>query len=767
MITITHAEAQALISERLDNPLDTYIDDVLNGHLASCEQCRAFADSSTRLASSLRAMPFLPASPVVRQNVWAAIESQSTWQQRLSGALTGQTAAIVSTAAIALIVIAFSAVAIMRLVDDNGDGDQDTRLAAGTRESLALATETAETSELTFATEAAPVSTTTPEPEPTTEAVAPTDEPPTQTPATATEAPTEEPAPTETPPEDTDLAMAETAVSAPTDAPTEAAEPDDDAPTNLTGITGDEFPNSDAPTEEAEEESAGISPASLIATSLPPTPAPAPTEAPPTETPVPATATPLPTESPVPATETPAPTETPVPAPTNPPVEDTPSPSDERDDEDSSPLIVPVDGITVEADDESGAPAEPDSGVGGQASDEDVSDAAQADEAVETEADVENGDGTAAVIGPPGGDNEEDSGLGGDSGPQTGPSDDDDQTIVPIAPIDGDDDSQEIPVIDGGSGSSANDDDDNQGIVGALDLDGVSTPAIDDADDDGEEVDTEPGSFDLGETPPYSSGDLWGSPDERLGFTGSDVIFDDNPDGVSLLRDDVDVQTASDGDSQVLQICAGGDCVEATSASNDDAFIDAPIGWVENTLIYQRITEDQEVELRAVEWNGAPISDEGYGNLDGTVTATGAAYPVGIGTLVPTDSAWLLVEGGSVQVIDDNPYGDIQLVRTDFEEDIITYVAGGQLIIASVSSPGTALNSIPFNGVDYDVSPDTSTVAISTGSGIELWSRDGTFIGASDSSIDTGSVVWRSTGIIFIDQSNDLLRLLDPAALQP
>ncbi len=62
---------------------------------------------------------------------------------------------------------------------------------------------------------------------------------------------------------------------------------------------------------------------------------------------------------------------------------------------------------------------------------------------------------------------------------------------------------------------------------------------------------------------------------------------------------------------------------------------------------------------------------------------------------------------------------------------------------------------------------DTSTVAISTGSGIELWSRDGAFIGASDSSIDTGSVVWRSTGIIFIDQSNDLLRLLDPAALQP
>ncbi len=763
MITITHAEAQALISERLDNPLDTYIDDVLNGHLASCEQCRAFADSSTRLASSLRAMPFLPASPVVRQNVWAAIESQSTWQQRLSGALTGQTAAIVSTAAIALIVIAFSAVAIMRLVDDNGDGDQDTRLAAGTRESLALATETAETSELTFATEAAPVSTTTPEPEPTTEAVAPTDEPPTQTPATATEAPTEEPAPTETPPEDTDLAMAETAVSAPTDAPTEAAEPDDDAPTNLTGITGDEFPNSDAPTEEVEEESAGISPASLIATSLPPTPAPAPTEASPTETPVPATATPLPTESPVPATETPAPTETPVPAPTDPPVEDTPSPPDERDDEESSPLIVPVDGIPVEADDDSGAPSEPDSGVGGQASDDGDSDTAQTSEALETEADVESGDGTAPVIGPPGGDNDEDSGPGGDSGPRTRPSDDDDdQIIVPI-----DDDSSDPPVIDGDSGPTAIDDDDDvQDIVGALAPEGDSTPAIDDVDQDGEQADIEPGSFDLSNSPVYSDGTISGSPDERLGFT-DDPIFGPNPDGVSLFRDDLDVQPVSDGESEALAICAGGDCVEATSSSDDVAFIDESIGWVDSTLIYQRTTADQAVELRAVEWNGAPVSDEGIGSLDGNVTALGSAYPVNIGTLVPTDSAWLLVEGGSVQVIDGNPYGDVQLVRTNHADGLITYVAGSELIVASTSSPGTAINSIPFNGVDYDLSPDTSTVAISTGSGIELWSRDGAFIGASDSSIDTGSVVWRSTGIIFIDQSNDLLRLLDPAALQP
>lgn len=295
----------------------------------------------------------------------------------------------------------------------------------------------------------------------------------------------------------------------------------------------------------------------------------------------------------------------------------------------------------------------------------------------------------------------------------------------------------------------------------------VATPELDAADDDGEEADTEAGSFDLGDAPLYSDGSISGSPDSRLGFDVNTVTFSDNPDGVSLLRDDVEVQTVSDGDSQILEICADGSCVEATSADDDISVIDDPIGWVDNTLLYQRITEDQEVELRAVEWNGAPVSDEGFGSLDGTVTALGAAYPVGIGTLVPTDSAWLLVEDGSVQVIDGNPYGAIQLVRTDYEEDIITYVAGGQLIIASVSSPGTAISTVPFSGVDYDLSPDASTVAISNGSGIELWSRDGTFIGASDSSIDTGSVVWRSTGIIFIDQTNDLLRLLDPAALQP
>lgn len=808
---ITHAEAQALVSERLDNPLDPYINDVLDGHLASCEECRVFADSSTQLASSLRNMPFLPASPIVRQNVWAAIESQTSWQQRLSAALTGQTAAIISTAAVALIVIAFSAVAIARLVDDNGDGngvdEPDARLAAGTEETLALATETAETADLTFATDAALQPTTPSEAEPTGESDAqsatdvPTDQP-VETQSTVATVPTEpateapvptappvnEPSPTEPPEENVDLALMESPTPPPATETT-------DEPVDLTG--GDTFPASGEPEVAPAQGSAGFDPARLLATVFPPTSEP-PTEVPPTSTAVPATATPVPptvtavpstetpipptvtavpatatpipptatpvpaTETPIPPTETPVPptvtpvpaTETPDPTPTSPPtvtpvpVTETPPPTPTEapatavpatEEDDASPQILPIDGPPVDADSEVESPA-----------DEDDVDA-------------------PTIIGAQGpGDPTDDD---DDSGTGIGSADDadgDDLVIVPIDESDDDEDESGLPVIGGDFGPGSSDDEDDV-VEGQSIADALSTPVVvEDDDDEGEDTESVPGAYDLADAALYSDGNPWGAPSERLGFADGNVIFSNNPDGESLSRDDLDVQPlAGEEGQQSLAICVGADCVAATSDSGDGAYLDQVIGWVDDTLIYQRISDAGTVEIRALVWNGAPVSDQQIGSVDAPLTPLDAAYPVEIGTLIPTESAWLLVSGGSAELIDSNPYGSIQLVRTNHAEDLITYVAGGELIVADVSSPGSAISAIPFNGLDYDLSPDTGTIAISTGSGIELWSRDGNLVGASDTTIATGSLLWRSSGIVFIDLTNDLIRLVDPAQLQP
>ena len=213
---LTHSEAQALISASLDAPLDEDIEQILADHLAGCEECRVFAASSQRLSNALASMPTIPASPAVRQAVWARIEQPEPWWARIGDVAGGRTAAIVSTAAIALLIIAFAVLAIVRLTGDNNGDDDGTRLAAGTQQALALAT----------ATSTAPPPTETPT------AVPPTA---TQVPPTATQAPptaTTQPqtfAPTDAP-VDLTGGSEPTSTAASTTAPTETPVPPTQTP---------------------------------------------------------------------------------------------------------------------------------------------------------------------------------------------------------------------------------------------------------------------------------------------------------------------------------------------------------------------------------------------------------------------------------------------------------------------------------------------------------------------------------------------------------
>jgi hypothetical protein len=295
-------------------------------------------------------------------------------------------------------------------------------------------------------------------------------------------------------------------------------------------------------------------------------------------------------------------------------------------------------------------------------------------------------------------------------------------------------------------------------------VDGATAPAqtaeAATGDGTGATVQPESDGYDLADAPiPYEA---WDDTSLRLAFEDGGIVFTAAPDAVSL--DGPDVRQESDDKATWLAVCDGA-CVPATQDSGEGSFTDSPIGWVNGQLIYQRVTASGEIELRSLTWVGEPAGDVLIGSASTTLTPYGTGYFGANGILIPCAEGWLLVSDGRATVIDDNSYGDPGLVRTSFAAPLIAYVSGGQLIVADQSAPGTPISTIPFSGVDYDLSPDTETVVISTGRGLEIWSRGGDLLGTSGGGIQTGSVVWLGEGIYVIDLTNGVIRLVDPAAL--
>ena len=83
---ISHEEARALISARLDAPLDPAENRDLLGHLATCASCRQFAEQTNVLDRGLRDLPQLAPSPVVSRAVLERIsQGRSPWTRFWEG----------------------------------------------------------------------------------------------------------------------------------------------------------------------------------------------------------------------------------------------------------------------------------------------------------------------------------------------------------------------------------------------------------------------------------------------------------------------------------------------------------------------------------------------------------------------------------------------------------------------------------------------------------------------------------------------------------
>lgn len=286
---ITHKEAEILTSSRQDAPLDPIVERELQAHLATCDECRAFAIATERLTAGIKALPSVPVNPRTRREV---MERVQRGRNPLAGLLAGfgggfQSGPVLAAAATVVIVGLFGWLALDRLVFEDG-GDDNNQIAA-------VPTEQPVERYVASPTQAPPTETAVPT---ETEAPAETVEP------TATNEPeptaTEEPAPTATtPPEPTATTAPEpTATTAPEPTATTPPEPtatsapaeEDEEPTDLTTLSAPEdtaeptatVAPTVAVTEEATEETvvATEAPTETVAATEEPTAEPEPTNTP-------------------------------------------------------------------------------------------------------------------------------------------------------------------------------------------------------------------------------------------------------------------------------------------------------------------------------------------------------------------------------------------------------------------------------------------------------------------------------------------------------
>ncbi|MBA3378470.1 MAG: zf-HC2 domain-containing protein [Chloroflexia bacterium] len=746
---LSHAETQALISARLDGPLDPVAERELNAHLATCDSCRAFSTSASQLARGLQTLPYLPASPAVTRAVLDHVSTPRSPWSWLAGSFPANALPAASAIAAAVIVVFVGSFAAFRFLDD---GDEPSTIPASTLDlaqgSTQVAGATLEPTE-SANTVAAPTDAVGQHPSVTEEPVAPTGV------ATTSEAEATEPSAldsTTEPATDDDVEIGPPQTPTPSSGTTDQLRLATDVP---------EIEPTPQPTDEPAPTEA---PVPTVAPTVENTPDPSqnirrllgletavPTDTPATETTDQPTLTAEASQEPTAAPRV-EPTAVPTLEPTAEPTpEPTPIPADEPTAEptvEAEPTVVPI----ISREDEAAASGDADESAG------DDETGAEADESGSGD------DGSNQTLGPSGIDQSivdpdaAENAEGDDASP------DSDQIIQGIEAGEvGGDGGEDEQVIEptGGEGSGTETDSEN---------------APD--DDTGSGLDDKPT-----QTAPddaLASADVYdaienvpgGDAGARLGLNpDGELVFSVNPGRVSLESNGILLKTGEGSTGQVVQACDGnGSCVDISATSGTvGGFTDTPIGWLNGEVIYERLNgDDFAVEFRAISLDSGslqPSEDRLIGGGNADLETMIRPYPVDGALLVPSPSAWLRISTSSVDIVSNNPYGqDLGQIRWNQAAGQISYVSGGTLVLASTSSPGSPILQLAYAGSDYDFSPDGNRIAVVTGPGIDILDTSGNvlIIYPNEEGIALGSLVWLNDGLVFVDLTSGVLRILEP-----
>lgn len=716
---LSHDAAEALISARLDGPLDPVANRSLLAHLATCASCRAFAEQMSGMSRGFRDLPHLPPSPAVSRQVRERLQDGQPWWSRLSMGGGERFGAMQAAAALLILVGVVATVLIVQMINRDGGTLGNPTLTPPTMTTLTVQpNEVADASPSATRTpgDAAfltPRATNTPRPDPTrtpinvqitiptaTETPTPTDEPS----ATATD----EPQPTET----------ETATEEPsatsTDEPTNTPRPTRTATDEPTKTPTDEptATSTSVPTETPTEE-----PTETPTDEPTATPTDEPTETPtdePTATEEPSK-TPRPTRTPAP---TEAPTETVEPTLTGTPPIVARTPIDGQGGDNSAqetiePTEEPTDEPTVEPTEE--PTDEP-------ATEEPTEDAGQ------------------PTIGP--------------TGPEATATPDSVQ-ITSTGPGEGEggpDEGNATATDTAGNMTTAEPDEPTPGGTATTSENGVSYDAADTLGEfpqaagatTGLNFSTR-GLFFYADGRTISIGDGDGNP--VASFPGSSPVW--SPQGGVLLYQAGGELTIWDADTYDIS-----SITEQTRG--DDAVYDIPAGWNGPQLLYLRrfSNEPGRAQFHTADWNGA----NDYVLWDGQLSDI-LAQPV-----ATTEGVWVLTGDGWVQLFYDggvgdpraNPWGSISDPIASPYGSVFAFVTGdGQLIVVTASNPEVQfIAPIPDGGAGFAFSPDGSTIVVANGNGLTTYEmQSGSQIGFVEGD-PVAAPGWGPQGIYAVTQGD-------------
>ena len=708
--SLSHQEAEGLISARLDGPISVRQEQALAAHLATCAHCRQFAGSMSMMTVGFREIPRLPASPIVSRQVRERINQPRSVWDRLGAMFAGRMGlASVAASAAALIIL----VGAWSLLNNNsgGVGSHDATVAAGTQSTdLALISDPTVTTAPRYTATIAPGIVRTPQTEqPTLPNIRADD--PTATEITAPESTAtdttgvlvaELPTSTERP------TVAPTATDEPSATDTATAEPTETAvPTNTAAPTQTRVPTKTATDEPTATEKPSATARPTRTATEEPTDDPTATEKPRKPT----------------ATDTAAPTDTPVPADTA-----TEEPA-------GPPTIAPSDDSAPTVDDSAGDTVEPtvDTGSSG--------DSTLSDLPTETSVPDSGGDtiepiGTDIVEAPT-----EDTGIGGETVEPTEASvaaAGNDQTDAGSAL----DDTDRVTGLQG-SGGAPN---------GPLWINTPQSLMVLSADAGGMDlqvVTTADGHVltDLG----AAAYPLW------------------SPQGIVLLYQDL-----NGAKPQAALYESDNGQAGPISVENDDDYVEeVPAGWNGTTAYYLRVLGDSDstVVLYGYDVNSGDTYE--LWRATGINLSDTRPISTNDGFLIATTDQWLFIGmDGSQSELGANSLGVSGPAVLSPFGTLIAYSTGSQIVIAPVDSPGSPQGApIPYApgpGAGFSWEPGGNDLVVSDGASLTIYDNKGNVLGVvgSTTGVSLAGPQWLPEGIYYVETSpNPSYRLLITAKI--
>jgi Tol biopolymer transport system component len=203
--------------------------------------------------------------------------------------------------------------------------------------------------------------------------------------------------------------------------------------------------------------------------------------------------------------------------------------------------------------------------------------------------------------------------------------------------------------------------------------------------------------------------------------------------------------------------------------SGEDYAQDIPAGWSGTSAYYLRVIGDDRnsVVLYGYEVNSGETTE--VWKADNIELAGPRPVMTDNGILIPTVSDWQLVGfDGTATTVDGNASGITGTAILSPYGTLIAYPAGGQIVVASVDTPGTPLGApIPYAsgpGAGFSWEPNGEDLVVSDGATLQIYTNDGNSLGqvTSTDGMAIAAPQWRGDGIYYVEISPEIAyRLLN------